>query len=72
MTDLTKILAENQKEIFKLIAPLSKKLSVSANIQESDSEPEEVPVARTSTPVKTNTATGSKITPVNSRNTCGR
>ena len=68
MTDLTKIRAEIQKEIFKLIAPLSKKLSISANIQESDSEPEDFPVARTSTPVKTNTATGSKITPVNSRN----
>ena len=71
MTDLTKILEENRKEIFKLIAPLSKKRSISANIQESDSEPEDVPVARTSTPVKTNTATGSKITPVNSRNKCG-
>ena len=68
MTDLTKILAENQKEIFKLTAPLSKKRSISANIQESDSEPEDVPVARTSTPVKTTTATGSKVTPVNSRN----
>ena len=68
MTDFTKILAENQKEIFKLIAPLSKKRSVSANVQESDSEPEDVPVARTSRPVKTNTATGSKTTPVNSRN----
>ena len=68
MTDLTKIPAENQKEIFKLIALLSKKRSISANIQESDSEPEDVPVARTSTPVKTNTATGSKTTPVNSRN----
>ena len=68
MTDLTKILAENQKEIFKLIAPLSKKCSVSANAQESDSEPEDVPVTRTSTPVKTNTATGSKTTPLNSRN----
>ena len=68
MTDLTKILAENQKEIFKLIAPLSKKRSVSANVQESDSEHEDVPVARTSTPEKTNTATGSKTTPVNSRN----
>ena len=68
MTDLTKILAENQKEIFKLIAPLSKKRSISANIQESDSEPEDVPVARTSTPMKTNTATGSKISQVNSRN----
>ena len=62
MTDLTKILVENQKEIFKLIAPLSKKRSICANIQESDSEPEDVPVARTSTPVKTNSATGSKIT----------
>ena len=70
MTDLTKILAENQKEIFKLIAPLCKKCSISANIQESDSEPEDVTVARTSTPVKTNTATGSKVTPVNSRNNC--
>ena len=69
MTDLTKILAENEKEIFKLIASLNKKRSISANIQESDSEPEDVPVARTSTPVKTSTATGSKITPVNSRNT---
>ena len=68
MTDLTKVLAENQKQIFKLIAPLSKKRSVSANVQESDSEPEDVPVARASTPVKTNTATGSKTTPVNSRN----
>ena len=68
MADSTKILAENQKEIFKLIAPLSKKRSISANTQESDSEPEVVPVARTSTPVKTNTATGSKITPMNSRN----
>ena len=69
MTDLTKILAEKQKEIFKLIAPLSKKRSISANIKESDSEPEDVPVTRTSTPVQANTATGSKITPVNSRNT---
>ena len=60
MSDLTKILAENQKEIFKLIVPLSKKRSASVNIQDSDSEPENVSVARTSTPVKT--------TPINSRN----
>ena len=60
MTDLTKILAENQKEIFKLKAPLSKKCSISANIQKSNSEPEDVPVARTSTPVKTNTAVNSR------------
>ena len=68
MSDLTKILAENQKEIFKLIAPLSKKCSASVNIQDSDSEPENVSVTRTSTPVKTNTATGSKTAPINSRN----
>ena len=37
MSDLTKILAENQKEIFKLIAPLSKKRSASVNVQDSDS-----------------------------------
>ena len=68
MSNLTKILAENQEEIFKLIAPLNKKRSASVNIQDSDSEPENVSVARTSTPVKANTATGSKTTPVNSRN----
>ena len=68
MSDLTKILAENQKEIFKLIAPLNKKRPVPVNTQDSDSESEDVSVARTSTPVKTNTATSSKTTPVNSRN----
>ena len=69
MSDLTKILAENQKEMLKLIAPLNKKQTVHVNTQDSDSEPENISVARTSTPVKTHTATNSKITPVNSRNT---
>ena len=68
MSDLTKILAENQREIFKLVALLSKKRSAFVNIQNSDSEAENISVAKTSTPVKTNTATGSKTTPVNSRN----
>ena len=68
MSDLTKILAENQKEMFKLIAPLNKKQTVHSNVQDSDSEPENVSVARTSTPVKTYTATNPKTTPVNSRN----
>ena len=68
MSDLTKILAENQKEIFKLIAPLNKKQTVHPNVQDSDSEPENVSVARTSTPVKTQTATNPKTTPINSRN----
>ena len=52
MSDLTKILAENQKELPKLIAPLSKNQPVHLINQESDSEPENISVARTSTPVK--------------------
>ena len=68
MSDLTKILAENQKELLKLIAPLNKKQTVYMNAQDSDSEPENVSVARTSTPVKIHSATNSKTTPVNSRN----
>ena len=39
-----------------------------AATQDSDSEPENVSVARTSTPIKIHTATNSKTTPVNSRN----
>ena len=69
MSDLTKLLAENQKEMLKLIAPLNKKQTVYMNAQDSDSEPENVSVARTSTPVKIHSATNSKTTPVNSRNT---
>ena len=70
MSDLTKILAENQKEMLKLIAPLNKKQTVLTNAQDSDSEPENVSVARTSIPVKIHTATNSKTTPVNSRYSC--
>ena len=72
MSDLTKILAENQKEMLKLIAPLNKKQNVLINAQDSDSETENVSVARTSTPVKTHNTTNSKTTPVNSRNTIYR
>ena len=68
MSDLTKILAENQKEMLKLIAPVSKKRPVSSDIHDSDSDQENISVARTSTPVKTQTATSSKTTPNNSRN----
>ena len=68
MSDLTRILAENQKEMLKLIAPLNKKQTVLMNAQDFDFEPENVSVARTPTPVKTHTATSSKTTPVNSRN----
>ena len=68
LSDLSKILAENQKEMFKLKAPLRKKRAVLLENQDSDSEVENTPVARTSTPVKTVTATNTKTTPVNSRN----
>ena len=68
MSDLTKILVENQKEMLKLIAPSNKKHAVRSNIQDSDSEPENISVARTSTPVKTYTATNSKTMPNNGRN----
>ena len=54
--------------MLKVIAPLNKKQPVCPNVQDSDSDPENISVARTSTPVKINTATISKTTPVNSRN----
>ena len=65
-SDLTKLLAENQKEMLKLMALLSKKRPVRLD-QNSDSEPENASVARTSSPVKSN-ATNSKTTPINSPN----
>ena len=69
MSDLAKILAENQKEMLKLIAPVAKKQPVSTVPEEIDSESENVPATATSTPVKTKTTTvNPKITPVNSRN----
>ena len=68
MSDLTKILAENQKEILKIIAPVAKKQTALTVPGESDSEPENISVARTSTPVKIINATRSKTTPNNSRN----
>ena len=68
MSDLTKILAENQKEMLKLIAPTSKRQTVIAASKETDSESENVPENATSTPIKTKTTAATrKITPVNSR-----
>ena len=67
-SDLTKILPENQKEMLKLIAPLNKKQPVRLNDQDCDSEPENISVARRSSPVKTTNTTNSKNTPNNSRN----
>ena len=69
MSDLTKILAENQKEMLKLIAALVKKQTVIATTEETDSESENIPENATSTPIKNKTtATNRKITPINSRN----
>ena len=69
MSDLTKILAENQKEMIKLIAPVTKKHAEARASEETDSDPENIPENATSTPIKTKTtATTRKITPVSSRN----
>ena len=70
MSDLTKILAENQMEMLKLLAPLSKKRPI--HLEDRVSEPENISVDRTSTPVKKTTTTNPKTTPVNSRNTSNR
>ena len=56
--------------MLKLIAPLSEKQPVRSNVRGSESEPENIPVAGTSTPVKAYTATTSKTTPNSSRNNC--
>ena len=69
MSDLAKTLAENQKEMLKLIAPVAKKRPALTVPEETDSEPENIPTNATSTPVKIKTTTlNTKITPVNSRN----
>ena len=56
--------------MLKLTAPLSRKRPIRLEDQDTDSEPENISVARTSTPVKTTTTTNSKTTPVNGRNSC--
>ena len=67
MSDLAKMFAENEKEMMKLVAPIAKQSSAHQNAQGFDSETENISVARTFTPVQTNTAI-STTTPVNSRN----
>ena len=67
ISDLTKILAENQKEMLKLIAPVVKNPTSVLNLENSDSEPENVLPNTTSTPIKTKVNT-SKTTPVCGRN----
>ena len=43
VSDVTKILADNQKEMLKLITPAVKKTSIVQNLENSDSEPESIP-----------------------------
>ena len=68
MSDLTKIIAENHNDVLKLFTLLLKKPVTLQNLENSDSEPENVVANTTSTPIKTK-ATTSKVTPVSSRNT---
>ena len=68
-SDLTKILAENQKEMLKLIAPPVKKQTIITATEETESESENNPENATSTSIKKKTTeTTRKITPLNSRN----
>ena len=69
LSDLTKILAENQKEILKLMSPVVKKQTTLTVPDYSDSESENVPQPVTSTPERRRTTTVNlKTTPVNDRN----
>ena len=53
LADLAKILAENQKEMLKMIEPLSKKKHTRKIISDSESEEENIsPVLPASTPLK--------------------
>ena len=67
MSDLTKILARNQKELFKLIAPNVKISTIPQKLADSNSETENTHTASTSTPIKSK-ATTSKNTPISSSN----
>ena len=67
ISDLTKILADNQKEMLKLIAPVIKETSTVQNLENSDSASESTLPNTTSTPIRTKTTT-SKTIPGNSRN----
>ena len=65
LSDLSKILAENQKERVKLLAPKTKKTSEPQFVENADSE-ENTSVALTSTPIRSKT-TAPNNTPLVSR-----
>ena len=56
MSDLAKILAENQKELFNLIAPHTKQTLEHQNLENSDSEGGNIFIALSSTPIESKTA----------------
>ena len=55
LSDLIRILAENQEEMLKLLAPAVKKPITLQNLENSGSEPENVLPITTSTPIKKST-----------------
>ena len=57
MSDLTKILAENQKEMLKVIPRANKNLANRRNLENSDSEPENVSPTETLTAIRPKTTT---------------
>ena len=67
LSDLIIILPDNQKEMFKWIAPVIKKTSTVQNLGLSDAESESILTDATLIPIKKTTT--SKKTPVISRNT---
>ena len=52
MSDWAKMLAENQKEMLKLITSTTKKVLILHNLEDCDSEAENTFTAPTSTPIK--------------------
>ena len=69
LSDLTEFLAEIQKKMLKLIAPVAKKQTALTVAKESDSEPENVSPTTPSIPARHRTTTVNlKTTPVNDRN----
>ena len=61
MSGVTKIYAENQKELLKLIAPTVKELTIHQNMEASDSETENTHPASTSTPKKSKATTSKSL-----------
>ena len=57
MSDFTKVLAENQKEMLKLIVPVTKKSAIHQNVEVSDSAAENIFSSTTSTPIKSKATT---------------